>query len=132
MAVRNLAGVAIVRRLWRTERAEATLAAGAMSEFQVHGAGVVDDDAGLHARLTGGMTHAFELDDRVTLNATTYFQARADRPENWRIFQDLNLTVALSERFSATYSASLEHDREPLPGLVATDVALTSSLNLTF
>ncbi|GEM_PF-4598905 len=135
LIVRDLVGAGVDRRLWRTERAEAHLSAAVMSEHQLHAphpSGAVDDDAGLRARGNATMTHAVLLDERIQLTSVTYFQPRLDRPENWRVYEELVLDVTLNERLTWSYSGTLEHDREPPAGVAATDVALASALGWTF
>lgn len=132
LILRDLVGAGIDRRLWRTEKAEAHLSATVMSEHQIHVDGVVDDDAGFNARGNVTMTHAFALDEGVSLTSVTYFQPRLDRPENWRVFEELVLEVSINERLTWSYSGTLEHDREPPAGVAATDVVLSSALGVSF
>ncbi|MCB9670004.1 MAG: DUF481 domain-containing protein [Alphaproteobacteria bacterium] len=131
LAVRDLAGAGLDIRTWRQDWTEAHLGITVMGEHQVFNDGYEDDDEGLHARMSNYFTVAVKTDS-VVLASTTFYQPRLDLWANWRMLQDLSMTLDISERLDWNVLFKVERDSRPPTGVKPLDVGLTSGLVLGF
>lgn len=131
MQLRNLAGAGVQRRLWRTEWTEATLGTSLMGEYQLLTEGAEDEDAGLHARSSSFLTLAFAGDWGVAAS-TTFFQPRVDLPSNLRVYEELSLTLHLTEHLDWNAVGRVEWDRDPPVGREAVDLTASTGVVASF
>lgn len=129
--MRDLVGAGFDFRLFRGDWYEAHLGVTAMGEYQVHGDGFVDEDAGLHARMSDYFTVAIKSES-VVLASTTFYQPRLDVWTNWRMLQELSFTIDISKHLDWNVLAKLERDSNPPTGVEKLDLAVTSGLVLGF
>jgi hypothetical protein len=85
-------------------------------------------------RSTNYLVFGWQPDERLSLQATTYFQFDLKRPKDFRVLFDGTLGFALSNKLKLTTKISSRYDSEPPSGLnlKAYDVELTSGLALIF
>ncbi|MEZ4319920.1 MAG: DUF481 domain-containing protein [Myxococcota bacterium] len=132
LLVRDLAGAGVDIRTFRNDWTEAHLGLTMMGEHQVHGEGFVDDDAGLHARMSNYFTVAVKSES-VVLASTTFYQPRVDQwANNWRFLEELSFTIDISEHLDWNVLFRLERDSSPPTGVEPLDLALKSGLVLGF
>lgn len=132
LQLRSLAGGGVQGRLWRNGWTEGTVGVGAMAEYQLLSPEAVDNDAGWHPRGTSFLTMAISRDGQVELASTTFFQPRLDDWSNWRLLEEMALTVDLTERLDLTLVAKLEVDSQPVQGNERYDLSVTNGLVFSF
>jgi len=126
LLVRDLAGLGIERRLWRTERSEASFGTAVMSEHEILGTGGTSP---LGFRSSSYFLAAIDLGEGLNFGSTTFFQPRVDDLEDWRLLEDLVLSVGISEHLSWTASWKLEIDSAPPEGIGQWDSSTRSGLS---
>lgn len=131
LTVRDLVGGGVDIRTWRAEWTEAHTGLSVMAEQQLHAEGFVDDDSGLRARFSGYFTVAAKT-ETVVFASTTFLQPRIDRPGNWRLLEDLSMTLDISKHLDWNVLLKIERDSRPPTGVEPLDVALTSGLVASF
>ncbi len=88
-----------------------------------------DDEKNL-LRSTNYLVLGWRIDDRLLLQATTYFQFDVGQPEDFRVLLDAGLSFTLAGKLSATIKLSSRYDSQPPTGttLEKYDFELTSGL----
>ena len=92
--------------------------------------GAPDDPAEINHRLSSYVSLVWALDDRISVNAVSYFQPRWDRPRDYRFLLDGGFTVTITRRLSAKLVLGLRRDNEPPTGVLRTDAELKNALSL--
>ena len=130
LKVRDLFGLGIERSLWRTQRSEAAFATAIMSEHEV----LLLDVEPLPPRLRSSnyFVLALDLGNGLTLGSTTFFQPRFAEFSDWRLLEDLTLTVSLGERVSWTVSCKMEMDSRPPAEVNPWDVVVKTGLGWSY
>lgn len=131
LAVRDLFGAGVDLRMGRSKHAEAHLGLSVMGEHQVHNEGFVDDDSGLHARFSTYATVAVKTEG-ILLASTTFFQPRVDQPANFRILQELSMTLDVNTYLDWNVLLRLEQDSRPPNDIEPFDLALRSGIVVGF
>lgn len=131
LAVRDLFGAGADIRVWRNDWSEAHLGISVMAEHQKHSDGFIDDDAGLHARMSDYFTVAIKTKTVVLAN-TVFVQPRLDRWSNWRLLEELSFTVDIAKYLDWNVLFRLERDSRPPTDVEKLDLMLKSGLVLGF
>ncbi|MDY7095482.1 MAG: DUF481 domain-containing protein [Acidobacteriota bacterium] len=71
-------------------------------------------------------------DQRLSLVSTTYFQIKIDEVEDFRILEEAEFQVKLTERARLGLSLSVLHDNQPPLGVEETDLRLLNRIRYTF
>jgi hypothetical protein len=71
-------------------------------------------------------------DRRLSLVSTTYFQVKVDEVEDFRILEEAEFQVKLTERARLGLSLSVLHDNQPPSGVEEIDLRLTNRIRYTF
>lgn len=132
LQLRALGGGGLERRLFRTDWSEGTLGVGAMGEYQLLDADAVDSDAGWHPRGNSYLVLAISHEDGVELASTTFYQPRLDAWSNWRLAEELSLTLEVSEHLDWSVVGKLQVDSQPVQGNESYDLSVVSGLVLSF
>ncbi len=131
LLVRNLVGGGVDIRVWRNDWTEAHLGLSIMGEYQDHGDGFIDEDRGLHGRMSDYFTVAVKS-ETVVLASTTFIQPRLDDWSNWRLLEELSFTVDISKLLDWNVLFRVERDNRPPTGVEPVDLSLKSGLVLGF
>ncbi len=75
---------------------------------------------------------SYNLDDRVSIVESLYFQPRLDDFSDFRIMSDTTLKVALTKRVSIANSFVVAYDADPPTGVKELDTRMLASATLTF
>ncbi len=99
---------------------------------------VAEHPTTLAHRWTSYLSFAFSPTDSLEISSTGYIQPRFTDFSDFRILNESELSVAITEHFSLGVAFTLRHDSDPAeliegePPLVPTDTALTNKLTLAF
>ena len=130
LQVRDLFGLGIERRLWRTERTAGAVASALMSEHEVLLISV--DPLPPRIRSSNYFLLAVDLGQGVTLGSTTFFQPQIADLSDWRLLEDLTLNVSLGQRLSWSVSCKMEMDSRPPEDVNPWDVVVKTGLGWSY
>lgn len=137
--LRSLGGVGARLAVVRREGAGAWLGTGWMLEYErTDPEEVAEDPVTLAHRWTSYASFSLAPADGVTLTSTTYAQPRLTDPRDFRILDETELSVDLSDRLSLGVAFTLRYDSEPprlaadAPPLVPLDTELVNKIRLDF
>jgi hypothetical protein len=92
-----------------------------------------DDPETLAHRWTNFVSAGLALfEDRLLLQNTVYFQPRFDEFTDFRVLEQFELAVRVTEVLSLGSSLSVSHDSEPPTNVEPTDITLQQTVNLDF
>lgn len=106
--------------MWERERIETT---GQASGDPVHGA------VASLVRSTNYLVVSWQLDERLALFSTTYYQVDLRRFSDYRILWEGRLGVNLTKRLSLTLNLDLRYDSEPPTGIKHYDLEITNGVS---
>jgi len=106
--------------MWEREQIDTT---GQASGDPVHGA------VASLIRSTNYLVVRWQLDDRLALFSTTYYQVDLGRFSDYRILWEGRLGVNLTKRLSLTLNLDLRYDSEPPEGIKPYDLEITNGVS---
>ncbi len=139
--LRSLGGTGPRLKFMGLEQAEGYLGSGYMLEYERLDPALVlnvADQVELAHRWTSYLSLSWQLAEALSLSTTTYIQPRLTDFGDFRLLNESELSVELSDRFSLGVEFSLRHDSDPAqlvedePPLEKTDTELTNKLTLVF
>ena len=71
-----------------------------------------------------------QLNEHVSFSAALEYLQSIEDSENWRMNWDAAMTSSIAGRLSSAVTVSVRYDKNPLPGVVPTDVL--TALNLVY
>jgi putative salt-induced outer membrane protein YdiY len=74
-------------------------------------------------RLTSYVSLSLQINERVSLNSTTYAQPKLDDPDDFRLLEEAGLEVSLVKHLTLVLALSVYHDNRPPDGVQATDLS---------
>jgi len=80
-------------------------------------------------RSTNYLVVRWQLDDRLTLFSTTYYQVDLGRLSDYRLLWEGRLGVNLTKRLSLTLNLDLRYDSEPPEGIEPYDLEITNGVS---
>ena len=106
--------------MWERERIDTT---GKASGDPVHGA------VASLVRSTNYLVVQWNIDDRLALFSTTYYQVDLRRLSDYRILWEGRLGFTVTKRLSLTLNLNLRYDSEPPRGIKHYDLELTNGVS---
>ncbi|MBA7711287.1 hypothetical protein ES703_120245 [subsurface metagenome] len=106
--------------MWERERIDTT---GQASGDPYHGA------VASLVRSTNYLVVRWQLDDRLALFSTTYYQVDLGRFSDYRVLWEGSLGVTLTRRLSLTINLNLRYDSEPPEGIKPYDLEITNGVS---
>lgn len=95
--------------------------------------GALDDPETHNHRMANFMVADVDLvEDRLKLINTLYFQPRFDQFDDYRILDEAEIQVMITESVSLGLSASFRYDSHPPTGIGSTDFGLVNRLRVSF
>ena len=80
-------------------------------------------------RSTNYLVFQLQLDDRLILSSTTYYQVNLSRFADYRILWEGALNITLTRRLSLRLNLNLRYDSEPPTGVKPLDLEITNGLS---
>jgi len=124
-------------RLTLTERLEhsaAFLGLGAFYETETTTDVVGTSDSGTHNQWRGNLylVLKYEVNDKVKLVSSTYYQPVLDSAGDFRLLENAALEVTLTERLALRISIEVRHDSRPPETVEDTDTTYRTGLQFKF
>ncbi|MFH1462954.1 MAG: DUF481 domain-containing protein [Pseudomonadota bacterium] len=136
---RTLGGTGPRVALLQQEQASVFLGTGAMAEFERQNATLVAEDADtLAIRWTSYLCFSLQPTETLGLSSTAYIQPRFDRLGDFRLLDETELSLSVTEHLSLGIAFSMRYDSDPAEliadetPLVPLDTELTNKLTLSF
>src|SRR5690606_18167583 len=85
-----------------------------------------------HRSVTFLLTGFALADGRVSIENSFFVQPRFDEPGDYRILDEAEVMITITDRLSLGTSLSVRYDRRPPTGVETTDVSLASRLRFRF
>ncbi len=83
-------------------------------------------------RSTNYLVVRWQLDDRLTLFSTTYYQFDLRRMSDYRVLWEGRLNFTITKRLSLTVNLNLRYDSEPPRGIKPLDLEITNGVSYSF
>lgn len=132
---RALGGGGLRALLVNTPSFNLVLGVGAMAEYELINVpdNASDDPETFGVRSTNYLSAALRLfDDNLRLLNTTYFQPLTTAPSDFRLLNELETRVAITEHLSIGLALRLLFDSQPPTSVEPYDLTLENTLQLTF
>jgi hypothetical protein len=131
---RYLGGSGLRFRLFRNDQSSFYLGTTPMYEYEALSPKKVPgiDPNTTTYRWSNYIVARIEIDDRLSLVNTVYFQPQIDAPDDIRILDEGVFNVQITRFLALSISLSLRYDSRPPPGLETYDIELRNGLTVSF
>jgi len=134
LELRALIGVGVALRVLRGKELNLTWGLAYMPEYER----LRNDDQAdaereyIFNRASTYVSGAVELDKRIQLVQTFYWQPRLDEPEDFRFLSESQFVVQISKRLTQTTAMVFSYDSRPPLGIAKLDTTLKSAFTFSF
>jgi len=132
---RVLSGTVVRYRRRPSEFMTLEVGTGYMYEYQdldVPPTGPDEQETWDHRSISLVLTSFALADDKVSINNSFFIQPRFDEPSDYRILDEAEVMITITDLLSLGTSLSLRYDSRPPTGIERTDVSLASRLRFRF
>jgi hypothetical protein len=127
LLLRDLAGVGVERRLWRSDTSMAAVATALLVEHEVLTGEQILEVSDLIYRNSTYVLFALQASG-LSLASTTFFQPRVDDLADWRLLEELSLSMSLGEHLAWNARWVFAVDSRPPTEVGTWDSAVKSGL----